>query len=259
MVAQLTADGPALLLLNIVTSSVRNALSPSSRLHGLQLFLKLCPYLLEEDKVDRIIPFVVELLSDDAAIVRAEACRTLVIVVESVTSISTQNATFIHEYLMPQMGRLAVDADIFVRATYARALVRMADAAVSMLELSQAGKPLDSKDAESSYDSMLAEIQAVVEEQATTLLMDGSSNVKRSVLADITDLCLFFGRQKSSETVLSHIMTYLNDRDWQLRLAFFDGIVAVGAFIGIRAIDEYVLPLMLQALAGRFPWGCQSH
>jgi phosphoinositide-3-kinase regulatory subunit 4 len=32
-------------------------------------------------------------------------------------------------------------------------------------------------------------------------------------------------------------------------MAFFDGIVAVGAFIGMKAIDEYVLPLMMQALA----------
>lgn len=97
---------------------------------------------------------------------------------------------------------------------------------------------------------MLAEIQAVVEEQATTLLVDVSPAVKRSMLNSIAEMCLFFGRQKSSETVLSHIMTYLNDRDWMLRLAFFDGIVGVGAFIGVRAIEEYVLPLMLQALAG---------
>lgn len=103
---------------------------------------------------------------------------------------------------------------------------------------------------------MLAEIQGVVEEQATTLLVDLSPAVKRSMLSSIADLSLFFGRQKSSETVLSHIMTYLNDRDWMLRLAFFDGIVGVGAFIGIRAIEEYVLPLMLQALAGQLtcPW-----
>ena len=101
---------------------------------------------------------------------------------------------------------------------------------------------------------MLLEIQAVVEEQATTLLVDSSSHVKRGMLSSIADLCLFFGRQKSSDTVLSHIMTYLNDRDWLLRLAFFDGIVGVGAFIGIRAVEEYVLPLMLQALAGE--WCC---
>ncbi|EJT48342.1 hypothetical protein A1Q1_02625 [Trichosporon asahii var. asahii CBS 2479] len=142
---------------------------------------------------------------------------------------------------------------VFVRATYARALVRLADAAVRMLEISHASQPESRKDLpklpDSDYDSMLAEIQNVIEEQATMLLVDSNSNVKRSMLASISDLCLFFGRQKSSDAVLSHIMTYLNDRDWQLRLAFFDGIVTVGAFIGIRAIHEYVLPLMLQALA----------
>lgn len=49
-------------------------------------------------------------------------------------------------------------------------------------------------------------------------------------------------------------MTYLNDKDWMLRLAFFDGIVGVGAFIGLRAVEEYVLPLMFQALAGEHPF-----
>ncbi|WWC66876.1 uncharacterized protein I206_100783 [Kwoniella pini CBS 10737] len=248
-------DGPALLLLNIVTSSIRNCIWPSSRLHGLQLFLNLLPFLFDEDKIDRIIPFVVELLSDEVAIVRAEACRTLVIVVETINSITSQNATFIPEYLLPQMRHLSTDNDIFVRATYAKGLVRLAEAAVNMLEMSQATKAVSGPGPESSgviepdYDSMLQEIQTVVEEQATTLLVDISAPVKRSILASVSDLCLFFGRQKSNETVLSHIMTYLNDRDWMLRLAFFDGIVGVGAFIGVRAIEEYVLPLMLQALA----------
>lgn len=104
------------------------------------------------------------------------------------------------------------------------------------------------------YDVMLQEIQGAVEEQATTLLVDPASAVKRGILSSISDLCLFFGRQKSNEIVLSHIMTYLNDKDWMLRLAFFDGIVGVGAFIGLRAVEEYVLPLMFQALAGEHPF-----
>jgi phosphoinositide-3-kinase regulatory subunit 4 len=136
----LTVAGPALLLLNLVTSSIRNCLWPSSRLHGLKLFLNLLPQLGDEDKVDRIVPYVVELLSDDVAIVRAEACRTLILTVESVQTISAQNATYIPEYLLPQMRHLATDPDVFVRATYATGLVRLADVAVSMLELSQAAK-----------------------------------------------------------------------------------------------------------------------
>ena len=180
----------------------------------------------------------------------------LIYEVQSIKTITPQNSTYIPEYLLPQMRHLATDSDVFVRTTYARGLVRLADAAISMLELSQATKTnkaeLEASGiVEPDYDSMLSEIQAVVEEQATTLLVDPSSQVKRAFLSSVADLCLFFGRQKSNETVLSHIMTYLNDRDWLLRLAFFDGIVDVGAFIGIKAVEEYVLPLMLQALAGQ--------
>jgi len=98
------------------------------------------PHLPDEDKIDRIIPFIVELLSDEVAIVRAEACRTLTLVVESVKSITAQNATYIPEYLLPQMRHLATDPDVFVRATYAKGLVRLADAAVNMLEMNQAAK-----------------------------------------------------------------------------------------------------------------------
>lgn len=221
----------------------------------MQLFLNLSPHLLDEDKIDRIVPFIVELLSDDSAAVRAEACRVIFEIVSSIGSVNHQNATYIPEYLLPQMRQLAVDSDVFVRTTYARGLVRLADASIAMLEVSQASKanPIEADTTgivEPDYDSMLSEIQSAVEDQATTLLVDPSSQVKRAMLASIADLCLFFGRQKSNETVLSHIMTYLNDRDWLLRLAFFDGIVGVGAFIGLRAVEEYVLPLMFQALAG---------
>lgn len=133
-------DGPALLILNVITSSVRHCLFPSSRLHALRLFLNLLPYLLDEDKIDRIVPYIVELLSDDMPHVRAEACRTLIQVVESVTSVTPQNATFIPEYLLPQMRHLTMDSDIFVRTTYAQSLVKLANAAVNMLEMSQAAK-----------------------------------------------------------------------------------------------------------------------
>ena len=133
----LTAVGPALLLLNVVTSSIRNCLWPTSRLHGLKLFINLLPYLNDEDKIDRIIPYTVELLADEVAIVRAEACRTIVVTVETIESVTSLNATFVPEYLLPQMRHLASDPDVFVRATYAKGLVRLADAAVNMLELSQ--------------------------------------------------------------------------------------------------------------------------
>ena len=70
------------------------------------------------------------------------------------------------------------------------------------------------------------------------------------MLIDIAPLCIFFGRQKTNDVLLSHMITYLNDRDWLLRYAFFESIVGVAACVGARSLEENILPLMIQALSG---------
>lgn len=47
------------------------------------------------------------------------------------------------------------------------------------------------------------------------------------------------------------MITYLNDKDWMLRSAFFESIKGVGTFVGARSLEEYILPLMIQALTGK--------
>ena len=90
-----------------------------------------------------------------------------------------------------------------------------------------------------------------VQEQVLALLVDPSSVVKRAILHDISSLCIFFGRQKTNDVLLSHMITYLNDRDWLLRYAFFDSVVDVATCIGGHSLEEYILPLMIQALSGK--------
>ena len=97
----------------------------------------------------------------------------------------------------------------------------------------------------------MADLQAEIVDQVTTLLVDPSSLVKRATLHNNTAaLCVFFGRQKTNDVLLSHMITYLNDRDWLLRFEFFDSIVGVAACVGKRSLEEYILPLMIQALSG---------
>ena len=98
----------------------------------------------------------------------------------------------------------------------------------------------------------MQELQSHIQEHLSALLMDPSSIVKRAVLHDISSLCIFLGRQKTNDVLLSHMITYLNDRDWLLRYAFFESIVDVAACAGGRSLEEYILPLMVQALSGVF-------
>lgn len=73
----IVTDGPALIVLALVTANIRNCTLPSSKLRGLDILLALSSYLTDEAKLDRMVPYVVDLLHDDAAIVRAAAMRTL--------------------------------------------------------------------------------------------------------------------------------------------------------------------------------------
>ena len=57
---------------------------------------------------------------------------------------------------------------------------------------------------------------------------------------------MFFGRQKANGVLLSHIITFLNDKtDWQLRGAFFDTIVGVASYIGMQSMN-ILTPLLQQ-------------
>ena len=57
-------------------------------------------------------------------------------------------------------------------------------------------------------------------------LTDSENIVRRSLVENgLARLCVFFGRQKANDVVLSHLITFLNDKnDWQLRAAFYSGI-----------------------------------
>lgn len=122
-----------------------------------------------------------------------------------------------------------------------------------------------------TYDSALRDLQESIQDEVVCLLTDSESIVKRSLLTDMPRLCIFFGRRKTIDILLSHMITYLNDVDWMLRRldlaiwvcetysfpytlfpsfysSFFDSIVGIATFVGSRSLEEYILPLMMQSL-----------
>lgn len=198
-----------------------------------------------------------------------------------VTIITPSNAAIFPEYIIPNIKYVVQDPEVSVRCTYAQCIVQLADTAVRYLEMGQALKahgtfklssdtqeydqghfevgatfidfnvqPIDAPPYKVSYDVSMQDLQNSIQEHLSALLMDPSSIVKRAVLHDISSLCIFLGRQKTNDVLLSHMITYLNDRDWLLRHAFFESIVDVAACAGGRSLEEYILPLMIQALSG---------
>ncbi|RCH97242.1 Serine/threonine-protein kinase, partial [Rhizopus stolonifer] len=253
-----TEEEGSLILLSFICSLIRNTLYPSSKLKALDILLGLGERLPDDVKLDRLVPYLIALLTDESALVRANAIKTLTQVLCLVESISPINARIFPEYIIPSIRPFSTDPDVLVRSTYASCIALLAETALRFLEMTQLLKadhvyPLQDTDSEdldfeSAYDSSLQDLQAVIQEQATILLIDSESAVKRALLTNITCLCVFFGRQKANDVLLSHMITYLNDKDWMLRSAFFESIKGVGTFVGAKSLEEYILPLMIQAL-----------
>lgn len=61
-------------------------------------------------------------------------------------------------------------------------------------------------------------------------------------------LCEFFGKQKANDVLLSHVITFLNDKeDKQLRGSFYECIVDVAAYVGWHC-SPILMPLLQQGL-----------
>lgn len=100
-----------------------------------------------------------------------------------------------------------------------------------------------------TYDASHQQLQSQIHDCINNLLTDPSSAVRRALVSNITPLCVFLGRSGTSD-VFGLMVTHLNDRDWLSRFTFFAATVGVSTCIGSKNVDEYVLPLMTQALAG---------
>lgn len=151
------------------------------------------------------------------------------------------------EYILPSIAHLADDKADIVRIAYARNVTTLAETAQRFLEQVQQDFPNDITP--QRYEMELTALHDGLEQAIMYLLTDSQSIVKQTLIeSGITKLCIFFGKQKANDIILSHMITFLNDKgDKNLRGAFFDCIVGVAAFVGVHC-SPILSPLLEQGL-----------
>lgn len=150
-----------------------------------------------------------------------------------------------------------------VRAMYASCLATLAHTSSRILDMVQALRadgsvPTIDPEAEDGADTNVAyqnlfdvarqDLLDHFEAHTKALLTDSNASVRRAFLGSVSSLCVFFGSPRANDVILSHLNTYLNDKDWMLKCAFFQTIVGVATFVGGTSLEEFILPLMIQAL-----------
>ena len=264
--ARPTDDG-TLIFLALVVSSIRNTARATAKIRACEILLAFSERLTDEAKLDRVLPYLVALLNDKVDIVKVAAIRTLTQLMALVTVVSPVNAHVFPEYILPRMQIFLPGSPSepgpLVRATYAACLGSLATSASRFLDMvatlrADGSLPTADPEAEDGstagaeiqglYDNSRAELIELFETHTKALITDSDSAVRRAFLGSVPELCMFFGTADSNDIILSHLNTYLNDRNWMLKCAFFETIVGVATFLGGTSLEEFILPLMVQAL-----------
>ncbi|XP_065154554.1 phosphoinositide 3-kinase regulatory subunit 4 isoform X3 [Paramisgurnus dabryanus] len=248
-------------LVSVITSCLQTLRFCDSKLAALELILHLAERLNVEIVLDRITPYLLHFCNDTMPRVRAEAVRTLTKVLALVKEVPRNDVNIYPEYILPGIAHLAQDEATIVRLAYAENIAHLAETALRFLELVQENnlsseQEVNGEDTEETlhpnenYDSELQALHEMVQQKVVTLLSDPENIVKQTLMENgITRLCVFFGRQKANDVLLSHMITFLNDKnDWHLRGAFFDSIVGVAAYVGWQS-SSILKPLLQQGLS----------
>ncbi|KAG9231929.1 hypothetical protein BJ875DRAFT_100348 [Amylocarpus encephaloides] len=261
------SDDGTPIFLALVVASLRNTARSTAKIRGCDLLLAFSARLTDEAKLDRVLPHFVMLLNDESDTVKVAAIRSLTQLLALVTVVSPMNAHIFPEYILPRMKKFLPEAKptpgSLVRATYAACLGSLATSASRYLDMvatlrSDGSLPTIDADVEGGinddpqlqglFDNTRTELILEFETHTKSLITDPDTAVKRAFLGSVPELCMFFGTADSNDIILSHLNTYLNDRNWMLKCAFFETIVGVATFLGGISLEEFMLPLMVQAL-----------
>lgn len=275
--AQPAADDGTLIFLTMVAASLRNTARSASKVRACDVLLAFSERLTDEAKLDRVLPYLMTLLNDDVDVVAIAALRSVTQLLAMVSAVTPVNAHVFPEYIMPRMqvflagasrqlvmGKERREPTSLVRATYASCLGSLASTASRFLEMAAILRAEGSiatadpeievgSDAETAFDALFdnaqRELVGLFEMHAKAMVEDSDAAVRRAFLSSVPELCMFFGSAESNDILLTHLNTYLNDRDWMLKCAFFDTVVGIATFLGSTSLEEFNLPLMVQALA----------
>ena len=282
-----SGESALVLLVTAMCASLRNATTSGLKLRCMRLLLELASSCDDVVRTQRVLPYLIAMLGDTSPLVRAEAISLTSRLLESVDTLQPSDTRLMPDYVLPALTRASADPEELVRCALASCMATLAETSKRFLEIAQwmrvvslrreasgsgrrggagrggtnnlmtaSGGDVSSDSGESSaatlqsFDSEFMSLQEQVSKVVVSLVTDPSSTacVKRALLADITRLCVFMARQNTNDLLLPLLITFLNDRETALRVAFFESISGVCAFVGQASLQAFVMPCILQSL-----------
>lgn len=250
-------DECALLFISYISHGLRNIVSSITKLRCLEMLIALSQFVSDENKIDRVIPYLVSCFEDEYPNVQALAVQALTQVLNTIKKVNPINEYIFVDYLLPRLKRLLLQSKVnsYTRIIVANCLGDILTVANRFQEISYSSNshqltdiPNGGLEAFEVTSRNIKKLVQQVEDLAVGLLTDSETNVKIALLGNILPLCKFFGREKTNDVILSHLITYLNDKDSSLRIKLIQTISGIAILLGPITLEQYILPLLIQTI-----------
>lgn len=246
----------ALLFISYLSHSLRNIVLRTTKLKNLELLAVFAQFVSDENKIDRVVPYLVCCFEDSDQDVQALSLLTFTQVLSSVRTLNQLNENIFVDYLLPRLKRLLItnkQNSNYLRIVFANCLSDLAVIINRFQEFTFA-KHYNNNSADNNLEIMesttkySAKLIQSVEDLTVLFLTDNDTNVKMALLHNILPLCKFFGRERTNDIILSHLITYLNDKDPALRVSLIQTISGISILLGTVTLEQYILPLLIQTI-----------
>ena len=223
------SESGASIIISFVCAALSSTSSLTWRLKAAQLVLLLSEFVTDDTKLDICLPYLVFLLKDDQPEIKSAALAMITHLLSMVSHYSKLNAKLYSAYLLPRLQQaITPDSPTSLKVTLAVCLPRLTSYAVPC-----EGWP---------------NISTQVNRAIRFLLTDTNVTVRQAVLDNADGLCAVLRKQGTNEVVLSHVITYMNDKNLTISKSFFKFITRVSPLIGPVDLEHYILPLMLESI-----------
>lgn len=233
-------DAKALIVLGVLLANMRHCQRASVRCHAMELTLHLAWGWLSDDAIlDRVLPYLAVMLDDSSPVARAMALHGMAVILECLHEIPSANEGIWTEFVLPHLAHVTTDKSEYVRTVSVLCLTRLAK---SMMRLCR-------NSTDTSFDQDMQTLQKFIQEQLNRLVTDSSTQVRRAVLVSSSTLFTLLGPERLPSGILSHVLTYLNEKDGELRALFYERMAHLAPIFGADWTRKYIHPLLLRSLA----------
>ncbi|GKY92453.1 hypothetical protein MPSEU_000215800 [Mayamaea pseudoterrestris] len=268
-----------LIYLQLILSTIRHVQRPSSKLVALQIIQRLARYILDEVRLQRIVPVLVSMLQDQDHLVRASAILNLTSVLARLDSFSPSDSKLFPQYIFKRVSHLITDPSAMVRIAFASSIGALAESALRFLDISHAVRLYE---AVGSGTGQITPIKEASPKEELTMFADDVANLLDNSDATRPNDESKFGKVDGTSAAAASVLINSNYNEdlsslhetvsrWVVHIttdqaadatpvkrALLSDIDRLCNFFGLEGVMSFILPQILAFLNDRIDWELRS-